>query len=333
MAGDVTAVVGIGINLAWHPADIGRPATHLAAHGADVTPEAMLQALAPAMQGWLDVWQGGAGFARVRAAWLERAGPVGEAGNGRYGCRAHRRHLPRSRCGRGAAAARYARPAAQGHVRRRHARRAGTRGARADGQGTAAQARCGRRRIRVHGARRHRPDRHELLPVRARARGWPAMADGRSRHHLPRGRERSGRRRHPARYPLCRGREGGSRGHRADARPRGPHRRGDRALAAPEGADLRHAVHRRPAAQQARRIRARAEAADQGGGAERPLRCRAVLAGADLGGALDPGVERAGGAHAARAGAAHRRLEDRPDAGDRRANRQRPADARSAPRA
>ena len=39
----------------------------------------MLQALAPAMQGWIDVWQGGAGFARVRAAWLERAGPVGEA--------------------------------------------------------------------------------------------------------------------------------------------------------------------------------------------------------------------------------------------------------------
>ena len=75
----VTAVVGIGINLAWHPSDIGRPATHLAAHGADVTPEAMLQALAPAMQGWLDVWQGGAGFAGVRAAWLERAGPVGEA--------------------------------------------------------------------------------------------------------------------------------------------------------------------------------------------------------------------------------------------------------------
>jgi BirA family biotin operon repressor/biotin-[acetyl-CoA-carboxylase] ligase len=77
--GDVTAVIGIGINLAWHPADIGRPATHLAAHGVDVAPGAMLQALAPSMQRWIDVWQGGAGFARVRAAWLERAGPVGEA--------------------------------------------------------------------------------------------------------------------------------------------------------------------------------------------------------------------------------------------------------------
>ena len=75
----VTAVVGIGINLAWHPVHIGRPATHLAAHGVDVEPDAMLQALAPAMQGWIDVWQGGAGFARIRSAWLERAGPVGEA--------------------------------------------------------------------------------------------------------------------------------------------------------------------------------------------------------------------------------------------------------------
>jgi BirA family transcriptional regulator, biotin operon repressor / biotin---[acetyl-CoA-carboxylase] ligase len=76
---DVTAVVGIGINLAWHPANLGRPATHMAAHGVDVTPDVMLQALALAMQKWIDTWQGGAGFARVRAAWLERAGPVGEA--------------------------------------------------------------------------------------------------------------------------------------------------------------------------------------------------------------------------------------------------------------
>jgi BirA family transcriptional regulator, biotin operon repressor / biotin---[acetyl-CoA-carboxylase] ligase len=75
---EMTVVIGIGINLAWHPADIGREATHLAAHGVDVTPEAMLQALAPAVQGWLDAWQGGAGFAQVRAAWLERGGPIGE---------------------------------------------------------------------------------------------------------------------------------------------------------------------------------------------------------------------------------------------------------------
>ena len=47
--------------------------------GSSVTPETMLAALAAAVHSWLDVWQGGAGFARVRAAWLERAGPIGEA--------------------------------------------------------------------------------------------------------------------------------------------------------------------------------------------------------------------------------------------------------------
>ena len=76
---EVTIVIGIGINLAWHPTDIDRPATHLDAHGVSVTPETMLAALAAAVHSWLDVWQGGAGFARVRAAWLERAGPIGEA--------------------------------------------------------------------------------------------------------------------------------------------------------------------------------------------------------------------------------------------------------------
>ena len=76
---EVTIVIGIGINLAWHPTDIDRPATHLNAHGVEVTPDAMLAALAAAVQSWLDVWQGGAGFTRVRAAWLERAGPIGEA--------------------------------------------------------------------------------------------------------------------------------------------------------------------------------------------------------------------------------------------------------------
>jgi BirA family biotin operon repressor/biotin-[acetyl-CoA-carboxylase] ligase len=75
---DVTAVIGVGINLAWHPTDLGRPATHLAEHGVRMAPEAMLEALAAAMQRWLEVWAGGAGFARVRAAWLERAGPIGE---------------------------------------------------------------------------------------------------------------------------------------------------------------------------------------------------------------------------------------------------------------
>src|SRR4029079_2308708 len=56
-------VIGIGINLAWHPRDLGRAATHLNEHGVQVTPEAMLAALAPALAGWLRTWDGGAGFA------------------------------------------------------------------------------------------------------------------------------------------------------------------------------------------------------------------------------------------------------------------------------
>ena len=75
----VTAVIGIGVNLAWHPEDLGRSATHLAEHGPQVSPETMLGHLAEAMQHWLAEWNCGAEFVRVRRAWLERAGPAGES--------------------------------------------------------------------------------------------------------------------------------------------------------------------------------------------------------------------------------------------------------------
>ncbi len=76
---EVVIVIGIGINLASHPEGLGRAATHLAAHGIVVTPEAMLAHLAGAMERWLGSWQCGAGFARVRAAWLERGSSIGES--------------------------------------------------------------------------------------------------------------------------------------------------------------------------------------------------------------------------------------------------------------
>lgn len=74
-----TVAIGVGINLAWHPGDLGREATHLAAHGIDISPDTMLELLAAAMDRRLTQWNGGAGFAATRAAWLERAGPAGEA--------------------------------------------------------------------------------------------------------------------------------------------------------------------------------------------------------------------------------------------------------------
>lgn len=72
------AVVGIGINLAGRPEGIGRTATDLAAHGCPIEPADMLGRLAAAMADWLGRWDNGAGFERVRKAWLQRAGPPGE---------------------------------------------------------------------------------------------------------------------------------------------------------------------------------------------------------------------------------------------------------------
>jgi BirA family biotin operon repressor/biotin-[acetyl-CoA-carboxylase] ligase len=74
----ITAVIGIGIDLAWHPTAMHRAATDLAAHGCRIYPETMLASLAGAMRRWLAVWDSGGGFHNVRQAWLERAGPVGE---------------------------------------------------------------------------------------------------------------------------------------------------------------------------------------------------------------------------------------------------------------
>jgi BirA family transcriptional regulator, biotin operon repressor / biotin---[acetyl-CoA-carboxylase] ligase len=73
------AVIGVGINLAWHPEDLGRAATHLAAHGVGVEPEAMLAHLAGAMERWLGIWDWSIGFAAIREAWRARGGPTGEA--------------------------------------------------------------------------------------------------------------------------------------------------------------------------------------------------------------------------------------------------------------
>jgi BirA family biotin operon repressor/biotin-[acetyl-CoA-carboxylase] ligase len=73
-----TVVIGIGVDLAWHPDDLGRPATDLAVHGCKVSPEAVLGSLSEAMHNWLAVWDGGNGFPKIRQAWLERAGPAGE---------------------------------------------------------------------------------------------------------------------------------------------------------------------------------------------------------------------------------------------------------------
>ncbi len=77
--GDLVAVIGIGVNLVEAPRLDGYAATALRRHGPPPPPPArMLATVAARMESWLAAWDKGAGFAAIRAAWLERAGPVGE---------------------------------------------------------------------------------------------------------------------------------------------------------------------------------------------------------------------------------------------------------------
>ena len=73
-----TLAIGVGINLSWHPDNLGREATHLALHGVATTPDAMLEDLSRTMQERLAEWGNGVGFASLRQAWLERGGQLGE---------------------------------------------------------------------------------------------------------------------------------------------------------------------------------------------------------------------------------------------------------------
>jgi BirA family biotin operon repressor/biotin-[acetyl-CoA-carboxylase] ligase len=75
---DRLAVIGVGLNLVSAPEPLGRAATFLSAHGITLSPHRALCFLAEAMDAWLETWNDARGFALVRAAWLQRAGPVGE---------------------------------------------------------------------------------------------------------------------------------------------------------------------------------------------------------------------------------------------------------------
>lgn len=71
-------VLGIGVNLAHHPELPDRTTTSLAAHGAEVAPDAFLDTLAEGFSRWLARWRG-EGLAPVRQRWLDRAHPMGTA--------------------------------------------------------------------------------------------------------------------------------------------------------------------------------------------------------------------------------------------------------------
>lgn len=70
-------VIGIGVNLAHHPADTPYPVTALSVHGATVEPELFAEWLLARLGYWHGRWQT-EGFAPIRAAWLTRAQGLGQ---------------------------------------------------------------------------------------------------------------------------------------------------------------------------------------------------------------------------------------------------------------
>ena len=71
-------VIGCGVNCAHHPQDTRHPASNLLDEGYFVSPEAVFAAFSSVMAGRLAEWNGGAGFAGIRAAWLQCASGLGE---------------------------------------------------------------------------------------------------------------------------------------------------------------------------------------------------------------------------------------------------------------
>lgn len=71
-------VLGIGVNIASHPADTPYPATALVAAGAAaITPQVLLERLLTAFAPLYDSWER-AGFAALLPAWRRRAAGLGE---------------------------------------------------------------------------------------------------------------------------------------------------------------------------------------------------------------------------------------------------------------
>jgi BirA family transcriptional regulator, biotin operon repressor / biotin---[acetyl-CoA-carboxylase] ligase len=68
--------IGIGVNCLRHPTQTSLPATDLAAAGAFVTADDLFCTLSATMPRRLAQWRRGAGFAAIRADWLDRAAGI-----------------------------------------------------------------------------------------------------------------------------------------------------------------------------------------------------------------------------------------------------------------
>jgi BirA family biotin operon repressor/biotin-[acetyl-CoA-carboxylase] ligase len=72
-------ILGVGINVCWHPSDLPYPATDLhAAGGREANVESVLRAFCEHFHDRYRQWQG-LGFTPLRAAWISRAKGLGEA--------------------------------------------------------------------------------------------------------------------------------------------------------------------------------------------------------------------------------------------------------------
>jgi BirA family transcriptional regulator, biotin operon repressor / biotin---[acetyl-CoA-carboxylase] ligase len=76
---DDAIIIGIGVNLGFHPDGLDRPVTSLAAQGLDTPdPGYFCEDLARAFARWLSRWRG-EGMAVIRQVWLAAAHPIGTA--------------------------------------------------------------------------------------------------------------------------------------------------------------------------------------------------------------------------------------------------------------
>lgn len=76
--GGVAVAIGIGVNVTGHPPDLPYAATHLRAHGPEVTRQALFRALSIALTEELSVFAEGRGFPLTRQRWLARAAHLGQ---------------------------------------------------------------------------------------------------------------------------------------------------------------------------------------------------------------------------------------------------------------
>ena len=71
-------VIGCGVNCTHHPQNTRHRATCLLAEGFTVTPDELFAEFSKHMTDRLAVWDGGAGFGKIRTAWLDCASGLGE---------------------------------------------------------------------------------------------------------------------------------------------------------------------------------------------------------------------------------------------------------------